>query len=292
MSEEPSFLTTLGRFLEIQNLGLNLPFALAFLFLAAGGLPSLEQFLLIVIAFVAARNAGHSFNRWADRDQDAKNPRTQGRALVTGRFSPQFALAFAYVNALIVVVAAYFLSPLAFFLSPVALAVIFIYSYTKKATALTTAYLGLVEAITPAAVYIAIQGTLPVFVLLAVAGMLCWGTAFETVHSLGDLESDRALGLRSLPLRIGERRAALLVPTLHGVALAFLAGFGLAAGLGWPYFVAILLMAILAGITDLRFQRRPTEVRRPFRRHFALGVIFLAGVVVALFAGLPPLTGL
>lgn len=290
MSEDASFFLTLGRFLEIQNLGLNLPFAVAFLFLASGGVPSWVTVLLIVIAFVAARNAGHSFNRWVDREQDRRNPRTQGRALVTGRFSPRFALAFAYGNAVVVVVAAYFLSPLAFFLSPVALALIFAYSYTKRASSLTTAYLGLVEAITPAAVYIAVQGTLPIIALLAVVAMLGWGTAFETIHSLGDLESDRALGLWSLPLRIGQRRAARLVPVLHAAALVLLALFGYTLGLAWPYFVGLVFMAAVAGITDSQLQRRPTETRVPFERHFALGIIYFAGVLVALFVpGLGPL---
>ena len=78
----------LGRFLEIQNLGLNLPFALAFLFLAARGVPNLVTIALVVVAFVAARNAGHSFNRWVDRRLDAANPRTQARALPSGRTEP------------------------------------------------------------------------------------------------------------------------------------------------------------------------------------------------------------
>ncbi|MGI0067169.1 MAG: 4-hydroxybenzoate octaprenyltransferase, partial [Thermoplasmata archaeon] len=205
----------IGRFLEIQNLGLNLPFALAFLVLASGGVPSLDKLVWIVIAFVAARNAGHSFNRWADRTLDARNPRTANRALVTGRISPRFALAFALANAGVLVVAAYLLSPLAFVLAPVAIALVFGYSYTKRYTSATTAVLGLVEAVTPAAIYIAVVGTLPPAVLLVVGGMLCWGTAFETIHSLGDLESDRAEGLRSIPVRFGVSVSLRLVVALH-----------------------------------------------------------------------------
>lgn len=291
MSGERPLLPTLARFLEIQTLGLNLAFALAFLFLASEGLPSLVKFLLIVIAFVAARNAGHSFNRFADLEQDRRNPRTQDRALVTGRLSPRFAVAFALGNAAVVVAAAYFLSPLAFYLAPVALAIVFVYSYTKKASSLTTAYLGLVQAITPGAVYIAIQGALPLYVLWAVAAMLLWGTAFETIHSLGDVESDRALGLRSLPLRLGVRGAAALVPTLHAVALVLFAAFGLAVGLAWPYYVGLLLMAIVAAVTDVQLQRRPTESRVPFERHFIMGIVYLAGVLLALFLPVPPLWG-
>jgi len=273
----------LGRFLEIQNLGLNLPFALAFLFLAAAGLPSLPVLVLVVIAFVAARNAGHSFNRWADRWLDARNPRTQGRALAAGRASPRAALAFALASAAVVVAAAYLLNPLAFVLSPVAIALVFGYSYTKRVTTFTTAFLGLVEAVTPAAMFVAVTGTLAPEVLWAVAALLAWGTAFETVHSLGDLASDRALGLFSVPVRIGAAASVRLVVVLHATALALLAAFGLALHLRPSYFGALVAMALLAADTDRTLARDPARPRVPFERHFALGAIFLAGVLLALF---------
>ncbi|MCI4338894.1 MAG: 4-hydroxybenzoate octaprenyltransferase [Thermoplasmata archaeon] len=278
----------LGRFLEIQNLGLNLSFALAFLLLAADGLPSLRTVVLVVIAFVAARNAGHSFNRWADREIDARNPRTKGRLVASGRASPVFALAFCAANAALLVGAAYFLNPLAFVLAPVALAIVLGYSYTKRVTSFTTAFLGLVEAITPAAVFIAVRGTLPLPVLLAVGGLLAWGTAFETVHSLGDIASDRELGLYSVPVRIGPARAARLVPVLHAVALGLLALFGLAIGLPPAYFGALVVMGGIAAVSDRALIRSPTETRMPFNRHFALGAIYLLGVVLALFYPLGP----
>jgi len=273
----------LGRFLEIQNLGLNLSFALGFLFLAAQGLPTARTAILAVIAFVAARNAGHSFNRWADRRLDAQNPRTRDRALPSGERSPAFALSFAAANAAVVVVAAYLLNPLAFALAPVALLLVLGYSYTKRVTTLTTAFLGLVEAVTPAAVFIAVTGALPAFVLLAVGALLAWGTAFETVHSLGDVASDRALGLFSIPVRFGERAAARLVPALHATALVLLAVFGAVLGLSLPYFVALGVMGALAAGADATLLADPAESRGPFRRHFVLGFVYLAGVVIAVF---------
>ena len=273
----------LGRFLEIQNLGLNLPFALAFLFLAANGVPSLWTVVLVVVAFVAARNAGHSFNRWADRALDARNPRTQGRWIPSGRGTPGFALGFAVVNGAVVVVAAFLLNPLAFVLAPVALALVFGYSYSKRVTTFTTAFLGLVEAVTPAAVFIAVRGTLPIPVLYAVGALLAWGTAFETVHSLGDLASDRELGLYSVPVRLGPERSARLVPVLHALALGLLAVFGLAIGLRVEYFAALAVMAGIAAVTDAALLAQPTATRVPFRRHFALGAIYLVGVLLALF---------
>jgi 4-hydroxybenzoate polyprenyltransferase len=282
----------LGRFLEIQNLGLNLPFAVAFLVLAAHGVPSAWTVALVVVAFVAARNAGHSFNRWADREIDARNPRTRSRLLASGRGSPALALSFCAANAAILLVAAYLLNPLAFVLAPVALALIFGYSYTKRVTSFTTAFLGLVEAITPAAVYIAVRGGLPPYVLLAVGGLLCWGTAFETIHSLGDLTSDRALGLHSLPARIGAGRSARLVPVLHGLALVLLALFGFTLGLSAAYYAALIGMAVIAGAIDVGLIRRPTDTRVPFYSHALLSVVYMVGVFLAVFGALiPPLFG-
>ena len=278
----------LGRFLEIQNLGLNLPFALAFLLLASDGRPTLWALFLIVVAFVAARNAGHSFNRWVDRHLDAANPRTQARALVTGRTSPGFALGFCAANAAVLVVAAYFLNPLAFVLAPVALVLVLGYSYTKRVTSFTTAFLGLVQAITPAAVYIAITGTLPVVVLIAVGGLLAWGTAFETIHSLGDLESDRALGLFSIPVRWGVGPSVRLVVVLHATALVLLALFGVGLHLTTAYFVALVAMAALVAVTDRTLSRNPSSARVPFERHFALSALYLVGAALAVFVPLGP----
>ncbi len=277
----------LGRFLEIQNLGLNVPFALAFVLVAADGLPRLLPFALIVVAFVAARNAGHAFNRWVDRRLDAANPRTSDRALPAGRLSPGFALGVTAGSSAVVFLCAALLNPLALALAPVALALVLGYSYTKRVSALTTAFLGLVEAITPAAAFVALDGRLPLAAWLAVAGVLAWGTAFETVHSLGDLASDRALGLRSIPARLGERRSVALVAALHGAALVLLAAFGAAEALRWPYFAALAAIAVGVLATDRRLAARPEEVRSPFRRHFLFAAIFLLGVAVAIFAPLP-----
>lgn len=278
----------LGRFLEIQNVGLNLPFALAFLVLASGGVPSLWVVFLVVVAFLSARNAGHSFNRWADRDLDAANPRTRNRAIPSGRRSPASALTLAAASGATLLAAAFLLNPLAFVLAPVALGIVFGYSYTKRFTVLTTPFLGFVEAVTPAAVYIAVQGTLPWVALLAVGGLLAWGTAFETVHSLGDLESDRALGLRSLPARIGVPASVRLVPVLHSVALLLLAAFGLVLGLRLPYFAGLIGMAVIALGADLTLARLPTAPRVPFQRHFVMAALFLAGVLIAVFVPIGP----
>lgn len=282
-------LAELGKFLEIQNLGLNLPFALAFFLVAEDGRPSALTLLLIVVAFVAARNAGHSFNRWADRSYDAANPRTRDRALVTGRYPPAYALTLTVVSAAVLFAAAYFLNWVAFLLAPVALAILLGYSYTKRFSAGTTVFLGLVEAIAPAAIYLAVSASIPLEAWAAVGAMLCWGTAFETIHSLGDLETDRRLGLRSLPAAIGVRNSTALLPCLHGAALGLFAVFGRLAGLSLPFYVVLVALGVGVAVVDLRVAWHPTETRAPFRAHFVLSALFLIGVVAALFV--PALAG-
>ena len=277
----------LGKFLEIQNLGLNLPFALAFLLVATDGAPAPLPFLLLVVAFVGARNAGHSFNRWADLDYDRRNPRTQDRALVRGRYAPRTALLLTAGSGAVVVLAAYLLNPLALALAPVALALAMGYSYSKRYTALTTVFLGLVESITPAAVFVAMRAELPLGVLWAVGGVLAWGTAFEIVHSLGDLESDAELGLRSLPLALGPTVSVRLVPVLHATALLLLGVFGYLEGLRPTYYLGLVALAGLAAWLDRDLAGHPREVSRPFRRHVLLGVVYFLGVAAAVYVPWP-----
>ncbi len=278
-------LAGLARFLELQNLALNLPFALGFLWIATDGAPSVRTTVLIVVAFVAARNAGHSFNRWTDRDLDARNPRTAGRLLVRRPDLAPVALAFAGASAVLLVACAYLLSPLALVLVPVAILIVLGYSLTKRLSSLTTIFLGLVEAITPAAVYAGATDTLPPAAWLASGAMLCWGTAFELIHSLGDREADARLGLPSLPLALGPGATLRLLYVAHALALAGLAVFGLLAGLGPGYFLALALVALGAAYVDRGVSLRPDEARAPFRWHYAFAALFLVGALTGYLRG-------
>ena len=111
-----------------------LPFALCGAMLAAGGFPTARQFVWIVVAMVAARSAAMAFNRWADAAIDAANPRTSTRALPAGHLTPAFVATFVVVSSGIFILAASQLNRLALELSPVALAVLLLYSYTKRVT--------------------------------------------------------------------------------------------------------------------------------------------------------------
>src|SRR5512139_1182578 len=199
-----------------------LPFAFTGALLALGGLPSVRQVFWIVIAMVGARSAAMGFNRWADRSIDAGNPRTRTRALPAGLVTPGQVLLFIIASSAILVLAAAMLNPLAFTLSPVALAVVFFYSYTKRFTFLSHAFLGLAISGAPLGAWIAVTGRLELPALVLGLAVLFWLLGFDILYALQDMEFDRTAGLHSIPQRFGVRTSLRISRAAHGVTMVLL----------------------------------------------------------------------
>ncbi|HTH50392.1 MAG TPA: UbiA-like polyprenyltransferase, partial [Pyrinomonadaceae bacterium] len=153
-------LSTTLSMIKFEHTLFALPFAFLGAIMAANGLPAWRQLLWITVAMVGARSAAMTFNRIADREIDARNPRTAGRELPSGRLSVGFAWAFMYVSIAVFLLAAYSLNWLTFALSPVALLFVLGYSYAKRFTSLAHLMLGIALAIAPSAAWIAVTGTL------------------------------------------------------------------------------------------------------------------------------------
>src|SRR5438093_11142404 len=119
-----------------------MPFALTGAMLAVHGWPPWRQVFWLIVAMVGARSAAMTFNRIADLNFDRANPRTRQRALPAGRLSLRFAAGFMVISSALLVLAAFELNRLAFALSPVALAILLVYSYTKRFTVLSHLVLG------------------------------------------------------------------------------------------------------------------------------------------------------
>ncbi len=199
-----------------------LPFALLAAVLAARGIPPLPTLLWILAAMVGARSAAMAFNRIADRDVDAVNPRTKARDIPAGRVSVLEASVFCALSAAVFVFAASRLNPLCLALSPVALAVVLGYSYAKRVTALAHLVLGLGLAIAPVGAWIAVTGALALPPVVLGLSVLFWVAGFDVIYSLQDEAFDREHGLFSLPARIGARRALDVSTAFHALSLALL----------------------------------------------------------------------
>ena len=222
-----------------------LPFALCGAMLAAGGLPTLRQLLWIIIAMISARSAAMAFNRVADASIDAANPRTSTRALPAGTLSPAFVSAFVVVSCAIFVLAASQLNRLALELSPVALAVVLLYSYTKRFTRWSHLVLGFALGIAPAAAWIAVRGSLDPRILLLTAAVTFWVGGFDVLYACQDYDFDRQSGLHSIPRYVGIGGALAIARTFHVIMLLLLIALVAVFGLGKLAVVGVLSVAIL-----------------------------------------------
>jgi 4-hydroxybenzoate polyprenyltransferase len=224
-----------------------LPFALCGAMLAAGGLPSVHQLIWIIVAMIAARSAAMAFNRLADASIDAANPRTRTRALPAGQLRPAFVTSFVAVSSAIFVLAAAQLNHLTLWLSPVALAVVLLYSYTKRVTRWSHLVLGFALGIAPSAAWIAVRGSLDLRILLLTGAVTFWVAGFDVLYACQDFDFDRDAGLHSIPRHLGVRRALWMARGFHVVMLLLLIGLVLAFGLGKLAAAGVVGVALLLG---------------------------------------------
>lgn len=244
-------LRTTLEMIKFEHSVFALPFALTAALLAArhdpspAPWPTLRQVLWILVAMVGARSAAMTMNRIVDLDYDRRNPRTAGRALVTGALSLRFAWMFALGASAVLVLAAWQLNPLALKLSPVALAVLFFYSYTKRFTSWSHLVLGFCLGMSPAAAWIAITGTLDLRMLLLCAAVTLWVGGFDVLYACQDVEFDRQAGLHSIPGRLGIARALLIARMMHVLMVGLLAWLAWSFRLPWPAWAGVAVVALL-----------------------------------------------
>jgi 4-hydroxybenzoate polyprenyltransferase len=237
-----------------------LPFAFYAAFLAAGGWPKAATLGKILLAMVGARSAAMAHNRLADRRLDASNPRTASRALASGALSVGFARAFLAASTVLFVAAAASLNRLTLILSPVALALLLVYSYTKRFTALSHLVLGLCLALAPVGAWIAVRGSLETLPVLLGLAVLFWTAGFDVIYSLQDEEFDRQAGLKSIPARLGARGALAMSALFHLAMAALLLWVWRLSGSG-----GILLAGLAATFAALVYQHaivRPGDLSR------------------------------
>jgi 4-hydroxybenzoate polyprenyltransferase len=227
---------------------------------------------------VGARSAAMAFNRLVDREYDAANPRTTTRALPSGLVSISFVVGFTIAAAALLVLAAAMLNPLALALSPVALVIVFFYSYTKRFTAWSHAFLGLALSIAPVGAWAAVTGRLAITPLCLGAAVVCWLIGFDIIYALQDVEFDRGAGLHSLPARLGPRRALALARFFHGMMVVFLLLTGVVARLGGWYFAGVALAAALIATEHAII--RSDDLRRLNIAFFNVNIAVSAGLLL------------
>jgi 4-hydroxybenzoate polyprenyltransferase len=234
-------------FVKLPHTLFALPFALVGVVLASAVQPVHWVTVgWVAVAFTAARFAAMGFNRIADRELDALNPRTAQRELPAGLIPLAEAIAAVVLASVVFIGAAWELNPICFGLAPVALMWVFFYSYTKRFTKLAHFVLGLGLGIAPVGGYLAVTGAWSnpwwVLVMLATA-VTTWVGGFDILYSLQDIEFDRAQSLHSIPAGLGEARGITIARVMHACTVASLALVGIGTGAGAIYAAGVVVVA-------------------------------------------------
>ena len=255
-----------------------LPFALTAVLLAANGLPGWRTLGWILVAMVSARSAAMAFNRWADADLDAANPRTKSRAIPAGLLTRQFVLGFTLLAIAVFVLACAELNRLTLDLSPLVLVVLLGYSYLKRITRWSHLGLGLALGLAPSAAWIAVRGSLDARILVLTAAVTLWAGGFDVLYACQDFEHDRTAGLHSLPQAAGISVAFQTARAMHLAMLGLLVWFGVLfhfLALGWMGIAAVgLLLAYEHSLVS------PRDLRRLNAAFFTMN-----GVIAMVFLG-------
>jgi len=218
------------------------------------------KLLLVLTCMVTARSAAMAFNRYLDRNFDAKNPRTAIREIPKGIISPESALRFVILNCTVFITATFFINKICFFLSPVALFVVLFYSYTKRFTFLCHLVLGIGLSLAPIGAYLAVTGRFDFLPLLFSFAVIFWVSGFDIIYALQDVEFDQSQHLYSIPATVGKTKALRVSELLHVLS----AGCVIAAGFyGHFHFIYWIGIAVFCGM--LLYQHsivKPNDLRR------------------------------
>ena len=201
--------------------------------------------VFVVLCMVFARSAAMAFNRIVDLRFDLKNPRTLNREIPAGKISVFSGTVFVLISSILFITTTFFINWTVFFLSPVALIVIFIYSYTKRFTALCHFVLGLGLSLAPIGAYLAVTSHFDLLPILFSIVVLLWVGGFDIIYALQDDEFDKSLNLHSVPVKLGRRNSLILSALSHLLAVSIIVIAGLFWPFGWIYWVGAFIFSAM-----------------------------------------------
>lgn len=276
---------------KIEHTLFALPFAYTGMLLAADGWPGWRVFLLVSLAMVGARSAAMAANRVIDAALDARNPRTAGREIPSGKLSGRDGVIVALGGVAALVTAGLLLNPLTAALLPLALLFLIAYPYTKRFTWACHLWLGVTIGAAAAGGYIAVTGSFGAIAWLLWLAVAAWVAGFDVLYAVLDIEFDRANGVHSIPADLGLEGALWVTGILYALAVAALAlvgatfesAAGQIRGLAWPFAAALVVMVLLLSEQHRQLRKhRDARVLDSFNANMIIGPLILLGTVLGL----------
>ena len=239
----------------------------------------LFRFFLVLLCMVFARSAAMAFNRWLDKNFDAKNPRTAVREIPSGVIKSNNALLFVIINCILFIACTFFINKICFYLSPVALFVVLFYSYTKRFTALCHLVLGVGLSLAPIGAYLAVTGQFTLLPILFSFTVLFWVSGFDIIYALQDEDFDKSNQLHSIPAALGKSKALVVSNLLHILSATCVICAGVYGHFGLWYWVGVVFFCGLLIYQHLLV--KPTDLSKVNLAFFTTNGI--ASVVFAIF---------
>jgi 4-hydroxybenzoate polyprenyltransferase len=259
----------------------SLPFIFIAMIVAADGWFGFWLLIMGAVAAVSARNFAMGLNRYADRDIDAANPRTESRPNVDGRLDAMSILIFIVVNAIVFIAIAYMINDLALYLSLPILVVLGSYSYFKRFSHYAHIVLGVSLGLAPIAGVVAVQASIPAWSVILSLGVIFWVAGFDLLYSLQDIEFDKQNNLHSIPSRFGAEATLFISSLFHMLSVIFWALFVWVAALGTFAWIAIVLSALMLTYEHYLVRKDFTKIDRAFFTvNGYLGIAFFVLIVL------------
>ena len=252
------------------------------LWIAAAGWPPLHILVIFIVGTFLMRSAGCVINDYADRDFDGHVERTRTRPLATGVVSPGEALALAAALSAAAFVLVLPLNTLTILLSVPALLLAGSYPFTKRFFAIPQAYLGIAFGFGIPMAFAAVTGTVPATGWLMLLANIFWAVAYDTEYAMVDRPDDLKIGIKTSAITFG-RHDVLAVMLCYAAAFALLAVVGVLAGLGFAWYLGLVVACAIAGYhyTLIRARER-ADYFKAFRHNNWVGGAIFAGLFIDL----------
>ncbi len=249
------------------------------LWLAGEGQPPWAIVLVFITGVALMRSAGCAINDYADRNFDGAVARTRTRPIAMGLVSPREAIGVFVVLSLLSATLLLFLNWPTRLMSLVALVLAAVYPFMKRFTHLPQVVLGAAFGWAVPMAFMAINETITPIAWLLFISAIIWALIYDTQYAMVDREDDLKIGVKSTAILFG-RYDNLIIGLLQLLMLALLVQVGVMAGLGWVYYLGLLVGAALFVYQQwLTRERQPKACFDAFLNNNLFGMAIFLGLV-------------
>ncbi|NLJ51229.1 MAG: 4-hydroxybenzoate octaprenyltransferase [Alcaligenaceae bacterium] len=257
---------------------------LAALFQAAGGFPDIGRLIIFCLGAVLMRSVGCTMNDIWDRDFDKHVERTRFRPLTSGQISLKQAVIFLFAQFALAAVLLFFINSYSRWMAVALVPLVIIYPLCKRFTHWPQAVLGAAFNWGMLMAWSDTNNTIPLAAWAMWLGTVAWQIGYDAIYGYTDIKDDLKLGLKSAAIRFGDNGHYWLSGFYIATMVLWLWG-GWSMGMGWGYFVLMVLIA-----AHLTWQLKRFDVNKPERSFALFRANMLTGVLLVAAAWLGTLT--